>query len=111
MDWLQLAIVLFGIAGFAGGAVGYFAKGRAEAVIALSTKEIDLLKDVNTRLEKETVGVTAERDRLKLENGTLTELAKGSKLDGVAQDMRENTRAVRDLIKQLSPDGAKNGRH
>lgn len=98
---VQFAIVLFGIAGFAGGAVGYFAKGRADAVIALSAKEIELLKDANTRLEKENVGVVAERDRFKVENDRLAELVKGSQLGTVAKDMRENTRVVRQLIVEL----------
>lgn len=98
---VQFFILLFGIAGFAGGAVGYFAKGRADAVIALSAKEIQLLKDANTRLEKENVGTIAERDRLKIENDRLAEIAKGSKLEPLAQDMRDNTKEVRSLIKEL----------
>lgn len=107
MEFLQLITILFGIAGFAGGAVGYFAKGRADAVIALSAKEIELLKDANTRLEKENVGAIAERDRYASENATLTELAKGSQLGSVAKDMRENTRVVRDLIKYLKESNGK----
>lgn len=102
MELLQLLTILFGIAGFAGGAVGYFAKGRADAVIALSAKEIELLRDANTRLEKENVGAITERDRLKAENATLAELAKGSHLEGIAKDMRENTQVVGRLIKALS---------
>lgn len=106
-DVLQLFVILFGIAGFAGGAVGYFAKGRADAVIALSAKEIELLKNANTRLEKESVGAIAERDRLKVENDRLAEIAKGSKLEGVAKDMRDNTKAVRELITTLNLGKAK----
>lgn len=101
MEVLQLITILFGIAGFAGGAVGYFAKGRADAVIALSAKEIELLRDANTRLEKTNVGVIAERDRYASENATLTELAKGSQLGNVAKDMRENTTVVRELINMV----------
>lgn len=107
MEILSVLTVLFGIAGFAGGAVGYFAKGRAEAVIALSAKEIELLKDANTRLEKENVKTTAERDRFKAENITLTKLAEGSKLDGVAKDMRANTQVVRELIQVLKEHNGK----
>lgn len=104
---LSILTILFGIAGFAGGAVGYFAKGRADAVITLSAKEIELLKDANTRLEKENVRISAERNRLESENATLTELAKGSRLEGVAKDMRENTRTVRELIKVFKESLAK----
>lgn len=106
-DVLPLLAVLFGIAGSAGGAVGYFAKGRADAVIALSAKEIELLKDANTRLEKENAGVIAERDRLTSENATLAELAKGSQLSTVAKDMREYTRVVRDLVTEIKKQNGK----
>lgn len=102
---IQFLIVLFGIAGFAGGAVGYFAKGRADAVIALSAKEIKLLTDANTRLEKENIGLITERDRFASENATLTELAKGSQLSTVAGDMRENTKVVRELLTWLKESG------
>lgn len=101
MEVLQLLTVLFGIAGFAGGAVGYFAKGRADAVIALSAKEIELLTNANTRLEKTNISLTTERDRFAEENATLTKLAEGSQLAEAAQDMRDSTRTVRSLIKEL----------
>lgn len=101
MDVLPLLATLFGIIGATGGAVGYFAKGRADAVIALSAKEIELLKDANSRLEKEAIGITAERDRYKAENATLTKLADGSNLNAIAEDMRANTRIVGELIEVL----------
>jgi hypothetical protein len=63
-DVLSLALTIFGIAGFTGGAVGYFAKGKADAVIALSAKENALLKDDNTRLEKEVAEKTATNEQL-----------------------------------------------
>ena len=99
MEVLQLLTILFGIAGFAGGAVGYFAKGRADAVIALSAKEIELLTNANTRLEKTASSLTVERDRYAAENATLTKLAEGGELAAAAKDMRENNRVVRELIK------------
>lgn len=110
MSVLNFVILLFGIAGFAGGAVGYFAKGRADAVIALSAKEIELLKNANTRLEKENVGAITERDRLKSENATLAEIAKGSQLGTIAKDMRDNTRVGRDLIRIVEKLINENGR-
>lgn len=75
---LNIALTIFGIAGFAGGAVGYFAKGRAEAVIELSAKENALLKDDNTRLEKALAEETARRTQLEAENTRLWEKAQGS---------------------------------
>ena len=107
MQILSLLTILFGIAGFAGGAVGYFAKGRADAVIALSAKEIELLTNANTRLEKSNVALTAERDRYAAENATLTKLAEGSQLSKVAEDMRANTRTVGELIKALAAQKVK----
>lgn len=77
-DTLGIILTIFGIIGFAGGAVGYFAKGRAEAVIALSAKENALLKDDNTRLEKALAARDAENARLKVENEQLWNKAQGS---------------------------------
>jgi hypothetical protein len=101
MNALQLLTILLGIAGFAGGAVGYFAKGRGDAIIAYQSKQNELLKDDVARSEKTIAAVTAERDRLLAENSTLTKLAEGSRLDGVAKDMRENTKVVRELIQYM----------
>lgn len=101
MEILQLFTILFGIAGFAGGAVGYFAKGRADAVIALSAKEIELLTNANTRLEKSNVALTTERDRYAAENVTLTKLAEGSQLSTIAEDMRNFTKVVGELITEV----------
>lgn len=89
-DVLSLALTIFGIAGFAGGAVGYFAKGRAEAVITLSAKENALLKDDNTRLETKVAARDAENARLKVENENLWNKAQGSdKLVELASDIKD----------------------
>ena len=77
-DLLDIALTIFGIAGFAGGAVGYFAKGRADAVIALSAKENALLKDDNARLEKALAGSDAKVAQLEAENKRLWDKAQGS---------------------------------
>lgn len=96
MDVLSVLAVLFGLAGGAGGAVGYYAKGRAEAVIALSAKENDLLKDANARLEKENAAAIAEGNRLKEENATLTKLAQGSpKIAALTTEIRELVRYLK----------------
>lgn len=87
---LSLALSIFGIAGFAGGAVGYFAKGKSEAVIALSAKENALLKDDNTRLETKVAAFLAENARLKVENENLWSKAQGSdKLVALASDIKD----------------------
>jgi uncharacterized membrane protein len=75
---LNIALTIFGIAGFAGGAVGYFAKGRAEAVIELSAKENALLKDDNTRLEKALAETVAKCEAVTAENKRLWSKAQGS---------------------------------
>lgn len=77
-DVLGFALTIFGIAGFAGGAVGYFAKGKAEAVIELSAKENALLKDDVTRLEKALAETTAKCDAVSAENERLWDKAQGS---------------------------------
>lgn len=77
-DTLHIILTIFGIAGFAGGAVGYFAKGRADAVIALSAKENALLKDDNARLEKALAESTARGAQLEAENRRVWDKAQGS---------------------------------
>lgn len=94
-DAIGVILAIFGLAGFAGGAVGYFAKGRAEAVIALQAKENRLLKDDNTRLEKAVAALTAENGRLKVENERLWEKAQGSpELVKLTEAVKSNTEAV-----------------
>jgi hypothetical protein len=88
-DTLGIVLSTFGLIGFAGGAVGYFAKGRAEAVIALSAKENALLKDDVARLEKTNAALTAENARLVVENTQLWNKAQGSdKLVELAGDIK-----------------------
>lgn len=90
---LNIALTIFGIAGFAGGAVGYFAKGRAEAVIELSAQENALLKDANTRLEKEVAATAARNEQLEAENKRLWDKAQGS------QQLTALTTEIRNLVR------------
>lgn len=94
-DTLGIILTIFGIAGFAGGAVGYFAKGRAEAVITLSAKENALLKDDGARLEKSVAALTAENARLKVENTRLWNKAQGS------DKLAELTKTIADMVEYL----------
>lgn len=89
---LNVALTIFGIAGFAGGAVGYFAKGRAEAVITLSSKENALLKDDNTRLEKALAAATSRNEQLTSENQRLWDKAQGS------DRLAELTTEIKELV-------------
>lgn len=92
---LSLALTIFGIAGFAGGAVGYFAKGKAEAVIELSAKENSLLKNDNTRLEKALAEATAKNTQLDAENKRVWDKAQGS------DQLISLTSAVKDLVEYI----------
>lgn len=105
MDVLQLLAIIFGLAGTAGGAIGFFSKGRGDAIIAYQSKQNELLKNDNARLEKDNTAKTAENARLHAENTRLAEIAKGSHLKGVATDMRANTKAVTKLIEVLTKNG------
>lgn len=90
MDVLPILTTIFGIVGAAGGAVGYFAKGRGDSIIAYQAKEIELLKNDSARLEKSNTALTTERDSLLRENETLKGLAQGSpQLSSLTQQIKE----------------------
>lgn len=97
---LNIALTVFGIAGFAGGAVGYFAKGRAEAVITLSSKENHLLKDDNARLEKALAATNAKNLQLEAENKRVWDKAQGS------AELVTLTGAVKDILEYIKDSGA-----
>ena len=78
MEIVPLFAVAFGIIGFAGGAVGYFAKGRGDSIIQYQSKQNELLKDDNARLEKSLAAEVARREALESENTRLVGLAQGS---------------------------------
>lgn len=102
-DISHIALTVFGIAGFAGGAVGYFAKGKADAVIALSAKENTLLKDDNTRLEKALAACGAEKDQLSAENKRLWGRAQGS------DQLVALTTEIKNLVTFIKNGGTPNG--
>lgn len=96
MDVLSIFATAFGLLGFAGGAVGYFAKGRGDAVIDYQAKQLELYKDDNSRLEKALTSATTERDSLLRERQTLKELAQGS------PQLEKLTRAIDNQTRILS---------
>ena len=75
---IDLVAYALGIVGIVGGAVGYFAKGRSEAVITLQSKENSLLKDDNARLEKALSERDARITQLEAENKRVWDKAQGS---------------------------------
>lgn len=108
MDGLQLALIILGIGGTIGGFAGYFAKGRADALIALLTKENDVLKDANTRLEKEAAGKDAKLLQLEAENKRLWGKAQGSdQLAKLATEIRNLPTALTKTIVEAMSKGAK----
>ena len=100
-DILSIALSIFGIAGFAGGAVGYFAKGKAEAVIALSAKENALLKDDVTRLEKALASESAKNQQLETENQRLWDKAQGN------AQLVALTTEIKSLVSYIKKNGSK----
>lgn len=75
---LSVFAVAFGIIGFAGGAVGYFAKGRSDAIIKAQAELIDVRDRKIADQDSQITALTAERDTLKDTNKTLTGLAQGA---------------------------------
>lgn len=100
---IDLIAYALGVIGIVGGAVGYFAKGRSEAVIALQSKENSLLKDDNARLEK----AVAERDariaQLETENKRVWDKAQGS------DQLVALTTEIRNIADYLKKKEANNG--
>lgn len=78
MNVITILTTAFGIIGFIGGAVGYFAKARGDSIISYQAKEITALQSYNRTLESEKLAAETERDSLKQQNKTLTGLAQGS---------------------------------
>lgn len=100
MDVLSIATTIFGIVGFAGGAVGYFAKGRGDSIIAYQAKELELRNETTTRLEKENAALRAERDSLLTQSETLTKLAQGSpQLESVATQLSKLSKLIEKVVK------------
>lgn len=93
--------VILGVVGVLGGAVGYFAKGRGDAIIAYQAKELLLNKDTVARLEKEVTALTAERDSLLTQNHTLTKLAQGSpQLKSVSRELSKLSKLVGKIVEE-----------
>lgn len=94
---------IIGIIGLSGGAVGYFAKSRGDAIIAYQAKEIELRDGTIARLEKENAALLREKDILKEQNLKLGELAQGSpKLAEVTIQIKALAQAVAALAKKTS---------
>lgn len=101
MDVLSITTTIFGIVGFAGGAVGYFAKGRGDSIIAYQAKELEIIKNTASRLETENSALAAERDSLLEQNKTLTKLAQGSpQLKGVASQLSKLSNLIEKVVKE-----------
>jgi hypothetical protein len=100
-----LSIISFaiGIAGFAGGVLGYFGKGRGDAIIAYQSNEIQLRDGTIARLKEELAAVTAERDALKVQKTELIELGQGSpQLAKVASEVKK----LREELSKLGKRGS-----
>lgn len=95
MDLLSLAGYAFGLIGFAGGAVGYFAKGRGDSIISYQATELKLRDETIARQDKEITALTTERDSLKNENSRLVGLAQGS------PQLVKLTNEIRKLVSEI----------
>lgn len=78
MDVINIFSIVVGVAGSIGGAVGYFAKGRGDSIIAYQAKEIELRDGTIARLEKDNAALTATNTAQKEQIEVLTGLAQGS---------------------------------
>ena len=99
---LSIFAAILGIVGLAGGAVGYFAKGRGDSIIAYQSNEIQLRDGTITRLEKEKAEVVtncAAKDeaikQLQDHNAYLQKLAQGSpQLKKLTVAIENQTKAI-----------------
>lgn len=95
MDVLPTISLIFGIIGFTGGAVGYFGKGRGDAIIKGQAELIDVRDRQLADKNSEIAALTAERDSLKEQNSTLKDLAQGS------PQLVELTKQIKNLIGKI----------
>lgn len=75
---VTLFTTIVGVTGLIGGAVGYFAKGRGDSIIAYQAKEIELRDGTIARLEKDNSALAATCEAQKEQIAVLTGLAQGS---------------------------------
>lgn len=78
MDVITVFTTIVGVAGLIGGAIGYFAKGRGDSIIAYQAKELELRDGTIARLEKDNAALTATNTAQKEQIEVLTGLAQGS---------------------------------
>lgn len=100
MDGWHIFTIIFGAAGMAGGATGFFAKSRGDTIIELQGKEIAYWKDRATELEKVNTAVATERDSLKKENTRLWSKAQGS------DQLAKLTAQIAELVRQIKKNGS-----
>lgn len=75
---ITLFTTIIGVTGLIGGAVGYFAKGRGDSIIAYQAKELELRDGTIARLEKDNAALTATNQAKAEQIEVLTSLAQGS---------------------------------
>lgn len=103
MDVLQIFATVIGIVGLAGGAVGYFAKGRGDSIIQYQARELQLRDETINRLEKENISLAKERDTLKEQNEKLWERAQGTpQLNKLASEIKRLVGEVAALARSKS---------
>lgn len=87
-DALSLLMLVLGVIGLAGGAVGYFAKGRGDSIIAYQSNEIQLRDGTIARIEKENTELKASKEQLEKHVEYLQNLSQGS------PELKKLTRAI-----------------
>jgi hypothetical protein len=93
--------IIFGLAGFVGGLVGYFAKGRADAIIKGQAQLIRVRDTEISDKDKQVASLTAERDSLVHQNETLKGLAQGS------PQLASLTKEIKGLVEFLKNEAKK----
>ena len=108
MDVLSIFATILGIVGLAGGAVGYFAKGRGDSIIAYQANEIQLRDGTIARLEKEVASYekqNAAKDETirqqKQHIDYLQKLAQGSpQLKKLTSAIEQQTKVIKEALKK-----------
>ena len=108
MDVISLFTTIIGVTGLVGGAVGYFAKGRGDSIIAYQAREIELRNGTITNLEKDKTALEATNlakdatiEELKRNNAYLQKLGQGSpQLKKLTIAVENQTKVISQLIKE-----------
>lgn len=98
----EMISYIIGIFGVLGGAAAYFYKGRADSVITLYSKEVELLRADNDRLEKEQKDHLQQINELRADVKRLTAMVtQAPSIEKLILQQEQNHREILDALADI----------